>query len=112
MGSLFNREHIRSIAVVFGIGEDRPFYIEKNVSLLVARIRHNLEFFYLNYMLLTAVLFLLTLVISPSAIIGIGLLAFAWVWIIRATQSGSVTFGGTFPQPWSTYDQKTNVTLF
>jgi len=83
------------MTVYFGIGEERPFYVEKTPSLLADRIRHNFTFFYLNYMLLTAVLFCLTLLISPSAIIGIALLAMAWMWVIRASQSGSLAVGGT-----------------
>lgn len=93
VSSLFKREHLRSISVVFGLGEERPFYVERTPSLLVERLRHNLVFFYLNYMVLTAVLFCLTLLISPSAIIGIGLLAMCWVWLIRASQSGSLRIG-------------------
>lgn len=41
----------------------------------------------MNYILLTAVLFCFTLVISPSAIIGIGLLGFAWVGVLRSTSN-------------------------
>lgn len=94
IGSVFKRDHIRSITVYFGIGEERPFYIEKTPSLLWERLRHNLSFFYLNYLLLTGVLFCLTLLISPSAIIGMGLLALAWMWVIRASQSGTLAISG------------------
>ena len=92
---LFNREHLRSVSVFFGIGEERPFYVEKVPSLLMERLRHNVAFFYLNYMLLTAVLFVLTLLISPSAIIGIGLLALAWMYVIRTSNSGAMQIYGT-----------------
>jgi hypothetical protein len=92
---LFNRDHLRSVSVFFGIGEDRPFYVEKVPSLIMGRLKHNISFFYLNYMLLTAVLFVLTLLISPSAIIGIGLLALAWIYVIKMSQSGALTFYGT-----------------
>jgi len=103
VGSLFKREHLRGIAVFFGIGEERPFYVEKTPSLLVERLRHNITFFYLNYMILTGVFFCLTLLISPSAIIGIGLLALAWMWVIKASQSGSLTISGiNIPQKTAT----------
>jgi PRA1 family protein len=96
---MFRRDHLRSITVLFGIGEERPFYIEKNMSLLVERIRHNITFFYLNYLVLTAILFCLTLITSWTAVFGIGLLAAAWAVVIRATQSGSLTVGGvSIPQ--------------
>ena len=87
---IFNRQHLRSPTVFFGMGEEKPFYLERVPSLVTERLRHNLSFFYLNYILITAVLFCLTMITSPSAIIGIGLLAFAWMAVIRATSEGSV----------------------
>jgi hypothetical protein len=92
--NIFKREHLRGPAVFFGLGEERPFYVERNPSLLVERVRHNLSFFYLNYMLLTAVLFCLMLLTSPTTIIGLALLAGAWTWVIRSTQSGALALGG------------------
>lgn len=93
-GNLFSREKLRSVSVCFGIGEERAFYVEKNPSLLVARIRHNVQFFYLNYFLMLAVLFGLTLFTSLKTLIGIALLACAWVYVIRASQTGTLTIGG------------------
>lgn len=90
---MFNRQHLRPVTVVFGIGEERPFYVEKAPSLLMERVRHNTTFFYLNYMALTAVLFTLTLLITPTAIIGIALLGFAWMYMIRSSTNGHVKIG-------------------
>jgi hypothetical protein len=90
VGSMFKKEHLRGPTVFFGIGEERPYYVEKTPSLLVERLRHNAMFFYLNYMLITGILFCLTLLVSPSAIIGIGLLVAAWMWLIRASQDGAL----------------------
>ena len=90
---LFNRQHLRPVSVVFGIGEERPFYVEKAPSLVAERVRHNISFFYMNYMVLTAVLFTLTLLISPSAIIGIGGLGFGWVYMIRSATNGYIKVG-------------------
>jgi hypothetical protein len=92
-GQLFSRERLRSISVCFGIGEERPFYVEKTPSLLIARIKHNARFFYLNYLVLLAVLFGLTLFVTPSAILGIALLGAAWVYVVRTSQSGSLKLG-------------------
>lgn len=91
---LFNRQKLRTIGVLFGIGEERPFYVEKVPTLLLARVKHNLQYFYLNYMILTGLLFCLTLLISPSAIIGIGLLAALWVYVVRQTSEGGVRIKG------------------
>lgn len=40
-----------------------------------------------------AVIFGLTLFVSPSAIVGLALLAGAWIYVIRASQSGSLKIG-------------------
>ena len=93
-GELFNRQRMRSVSVCFGFGEERPFYVEKSPSLLVSRVKHNLSFFYLNYMIVIGILFCLTLLITPSAIIGIGLLGALWAYVIRQTQSGSLVVAG------------------
>ena len=77
-GQLFSKEKLRPVSVCFGIGEERAFYVEKNPVLLIARIKQNVQFFYLNYLFMLAVIFGLTLFVSPSAIIGIVLLAGAW----------------------------------
>jgi PRA1 family protein len=91
---LFNREKLRSVTVCFGIGEERPFYFEKAPSLLLIRVQHNLGFFFMNYMILTATLFCLTLLITPSAIMGIALLGALWVYVIRSTQNGPMLVYG------------------
>ena len=93
---IFNRQNLRSPTVFFGIGEEQAFYVEKVPSLLTERIKHNLSFFYLNYAMVTTFLFCLTLLISPSAIIGIGLLGFAWLAVIRATSEGQMQVKGEF----------------
>ena len=84
-GQLFNRQRLRSVSVCFGIGEERPFYVEKAPALLMARVKHNLSFFFMNYLMLTGLLFCLTLLVSPSAIIGIGLLGALWVYAVSYT---------------------------
>jgi hypothetical protein len=91
---LFNRQKLRGVTVCFGIGEERPYYIEKSPALLIARVKHNCQFFFLNYMMLTSIIFCLTLLISPSAIIGIVILAALWMYVIRQTQDGSMQVYG------------------
>ena len=102
VGSMFRREHFRGPTVFFGFGEERAFYVEKVPSLLMDRVRHNITFFYLNYMAITALLFCLTLLVSPSAIIGIALLAGAWVWLVRASQDGTLRISATIGVPQKT----------
>jgi hypothetical protein len=80
---------------------ERPFYFEKNPSLLIERLRHNVSFFYLNYMVLTAVWFCLMAVwfclrqlLSIQAFIWLALIGAAWVWMIRASADGTLRVGG------------------
>lgn len=91
---LFSRQKLRSVTIVFGVGEERPFYLEKIPTLLMARLKHNFQFFFLNYLVLTGVLFFLTMLTSPSALIGLGLLAALWMYVVRQTQTGSMSVYG------------------
>ncbi len=91
---LLNRQKLRTLTILFGIGEERPFYIEKAPSLLMARLKHNFQFFFLNYIVLTGLLFCLTMLTSPLALIGIGCLAALWMYVVRQTQAGSMTVYG------------------
>jgi len=86
----FNRNHLRSVTVFFGLGEERAFYFEKSPSLLIARLQHNVSFFYLNYMLVFAILFLLTMITSIRTMFGIACLGGAWLYVIRASQDGGL----------------------
>jgi len=96
---VFNPDHIRSPKAYLGIGEDRPFYVESNPSLLMGRVKHNLQYFYLNYILVGCILFVLTLLVSPTSIVGMVLLGAAWFYVLKVTESGSVTIrGATIPQ--------------
>ena len=77
---LFSRDNLRSFSAVLGTGEDHAFgCLVLPPSALVARLRHNATFFYLNYMVLTAALFCVNVLLKPSAWIGIGVLAVAWM---------------------------------
>jgi len=91
-----NPAFIRSPKVFFGIGEERPFFVERQATLLLSRMQHNFRYFYLNYAIVTAVLFCLTLIVSPGAVIGVGLLGLGWAAVIKATSSGSMTVRGKF----------------
>jgi len=90
---VFSRKQVRSITVTFGIGEERPFYVEKSPSLLMARLRHNLSFFVMNYLIVAAIMFCLTLLGSPSTLIGIGLVIAAWFYVLRQSENGAMKIG-------------------
>ena len=89
--SYFKREDLRSIKVFFGMGEEKPFFFEKSPGLLIERIRKNLGFFFLNYLVVAFLAFCLSVVTSPMTLIGIAILAVVWLVVFRATQSGTLT---------------------
>ena len=91
----FNPAYIRSPTVFFGFGEPKPFFFEKGPQSLVERLRHNVTFFYLNYTIIAAILFFLTLITS-RAIIGILCLGLAWASFLKASSSGSLAIGSEF----------------
>ena len=91
---LFSKSKVRNPMVFFGIGEEKPFYLERSPPLIMARLQHNSNFFLLNYMMITALFFVITLLISPSAIFGIGVIGLSWASFVRAFQNGSTTIRG------------------
>ena len=88
----FDPTNFRSPKIYLGVGEERAFYVETNPSLLLSRVKHNLSFFYLNYALITVILFALTLMISPSSLISIAVLALMWVYSMKITENGYLLF--------------------
>ena len=83
-GRLFSADNLRSISAMLGSGEEKPFGLLLSPSGLLDRLRHNFGFFYLNYMVLTAVLFVLNVFFSPSAWIGMIILGVMWVGMINS----------------------------
>lgn len=62
----------------------------------MARLKHNTTFFYLNYMLVFAVLFILTMITSFTTMIGLVLLGGAWLYVIRASADGTLKIGSEY----------------
>jgi len=90
---IFSSDKIRTISVYFGIGDTRPYFAEKNSSLIVARLKHNVSFFYLNYLVQSAIFYGLTILFSPGSLLEIGILAIAWLLVMRATNDGVLNLG-------------------
>jgi len=91
----FRRENLRSPTVYLGLGEERPFYLERSPDLLMDRMRHNLTYFYLNYGVLTVLLFFMSIITNPSTIIYMAILAGLWIYVVKMSSSGSIVLGGT-----------------
>lgn len=90
---MFSSDKIRGVSIYFGIGDTRPYSIEKNSPLLAARIKHNVSFFYLNYLVQSAIFYGLTILFSPGSLLEIGILACVWVFVMRATNDGVLNLG-------------------
>ena len=93
----FRSDQLRSFSVFFGTGETQAFSLDCSPGVLCGRLRHNVLFFYLNYIGIMAVIFILTAlltIISPSTLFTIGVLAIGWLLVIRATKGGELTIKG------------------
>lgn len=80
---IFSRENLRSVGEFLGTGEEKAFSLLLNPTGLLDRLRYNCTYFYLNYFAMTALLFVLNVFFSPSAWIGILLLAVLWVAMVN-----------------------------
>ena len=92
---ILDSDNLRPFSVFVGIGEPSSFNVTLNPTVLCPRLKHNLFFFYLNYILLAAVVFVITLLatmLNPLTLIVVVALAAAWFVVIKATTE-DVKFG-------------------
>lgn len=92
---MFSRDNLRSFSALLGTGEDNAFGCLLSPPLLVERLRHNFTYFYLNYMVLTAAFFCVCVFLKPTAWIGIGILAVAWVGMANSIQDERMLKGAS-----------------
>eukprot|EP00540_Astrosyne_radiata_P010887 CAMPEP_0116837098 /NCGR_PEP_ID=MMETSP0418-20121206/8465_1 /TAXON_ID=1158023 /ORGANISM="Astrosyne radiata, Strain 13vi08-1A" /LENGTH=218 /DNA_ID=CAMNT_0004466945 /DNA_START=6 /DNA_END=662 /DNA_ORIENTATION=- len=91
----FNKENLRSFSVFFGIGEENAWSLECcSPAVLLGRLQHNLKFFYLNYMIVFAILFVSTVVTSFKTLIGVIVLAVVWFIVNIAIPQDGLKMGG------------------
>ncbi len=85
---VLDSDQLRSLSVFFGIGESNAYSLVLMPNNLCQRLWKNIIFFYLNYILLAAMVFslcLLSFLMSPKSIIVLACLAAAWFTILRLT---------------------------
>mmetsp|Transcript_48485 Transcript_48485/g.58698 ORF Transcript_48485/g.58698 Transcript_48485/m.58698 type:complete len:183 (-) Transcript_48485:181-729(-) len=90
---LFSADKVRSFSIYFGIGDQRPYFVETNGPLIGARIKHNMSFFYLNYLAQSGFFFALSILFSPGSLLEIGILALVWIVLMRLTVDGVLNLG-------------------
>ena len=94
---LFSREKLRSVSALLGSGEERAFGCETAPSELKSRLQFNLGYFYLNYVYLVGMLFAINVFFSPSAWVGLAVLAVAWFAMINTiTDERMLKIASTF----------------
>lgn len=89
--TIFDNDKLRSFSAFFGIGEEGNFTFTADPATLCTRLKTNVLFFYLNYILMAAVILVITLfatIITPTKLITAALLICAWVIVLKATSSG------------------------
>lgn len=91
-GDIINVKYFRSFKEFFGIGEEKPFYLEKEKALIYERVQKNFNYFYLNYGTLAVILFCTSIFFDLGNIFHLVALAIAWAVVIKFTASGSFTF--------------------
>lgn len=91
-GNIINKKYFRSIKEFFGIGEEKPFYLEKEKALIYERVQKNFNYFYLNYGALAVILFCTSIFFNLGNVFHLIGLAIAWAVVIKLTASGSFTF--------------------
>lgn len=94
---ILNSDKLRSFPVFFGIGESEAFTFTFNPAVVCPRLKNNFMYFYLNYLLLAAVIFVLStlaMIMSPKTLIVVVSLMAAWFLLIRATKNGSMKILG------------------
>jgi len=97
---ILDSDKLRSFAVFFGMNEGGDFTswsFPFSPTVACPRIYKNLMFFYLNYLLLAAVILVLStlaLLISPQTLLAVGAILVAWLLLIRSTREGDLTIPG------------------
>ena len=91
--NVLDNDKLRSLSVFFGIGEASAYSLILMPTKLCQRLWQNVTFFYLNYILLTAIVFavsLLAFLMSPKTLIILVCLALAWFAMLRVTKEDGV----------------------
>jgi hypothetical protein len=95
---VLDNDKLRSFSAFFGIGDESSFSIQLSPTKLCPKLKDNLVFFYLNYILLTAVVFaisLLAFLMSPQTLTILAILAVVWYVVLKATEDGFKVLGCT-----------------
>lgn len=95
---VFDSDKLRSFSVFFGFGDTGPYSLIANPTTLLPRTKDNIVFFYLNYIVLIAVVFffsLLAFLMTPKTMIILAIIAAAWFLVLKATEDGIKFLGMT-----------------
>ncbi len=93
---ILDSDKLRSFSSFFGIGESPGFAFTINPTVLLPRLKKNIIYFYLNYILLAAVIMVITVLatmINPKTLIMIGVLLVVWFFTLRATADDGLQLG-------------------
>lgn len=111
---VLDSDNLRSFSVFFGTGEESAYSLACNPTVLCPRLKNNLFFFYLNYILVAAVvtvIALLALMINPVTIIMVIVLALCWFAVIRSTSGDGLVLGSGSGSGCLTISRKTATTV-
>eukprot|EP00555_Chaetoceros_dichaeta_P002283 CAMPEP_0198252182 /NCGR_PEP_ID=MMETSP1447-20131203/2744_1 /TAXON_ID=420782 /ORGANISM="Chaetoceros dichaeta, Strain CCMP1751" /LENGTH=220 /DNA_ID=CAMNT_0043937351 /DNA_START=122 /DNA_END=784 /DNA_ORIENTATION=+ len=78
---VLDNDNLRSFSVFLGTGEESAYQVVCNPTVLCGRLKDNILFFYLNYILVAAlvtIIALLALMINPATIIMVLIIGVCW----------------------------------
>ncbi|OQR96178.1 hypothetical protein ACHHYP_16939 [Achlya hypogyna] len=97
-----NVHAIRSLFSFMGIGEEHPFTLLPKAQVL-QRLRRNLEYFLVNYVLIFALIFFCVLIFHPYAMLScVGTLA-VWITVLAQRKQLQAMLGPSFPMLYIVY---------
>lgn len=88
--TVFDSDKLRSFKIFFGLGDQGPYSLACSPTKLFPRVKNNIVFFYLNYVVVTFVVFVLCLLaflMSPMSLVILLCLAAVWFVVLKGTGS-------------------------
>jgi hypothetical protein len=93
---IFDSDKLRSFSLFFGIGEETGFLPTIKPNILIPRVKNNILFFYLNYVLLASIILVITLfatMLNPKTLVMLAMLAISWLLVIKFTSGNGLEVG-------------------
>jgi len=95
---ILENDKLRSFSSFVGKGEQSAFSLTVQPGILCPRLKKNILYFYLNYILIAAIVMVITLLatmLNPKTIISVAVLLLAWFFVLQSTADGGMKLGSS-----------------